>query len=57
MNKILYKKSIFHSIYQFMVLKIFQNNFPLYQWHHTIFYVKEIHSTKHFNEYNESIII
>jgi hypothetical protein len=25
-----------------MVFKIFQNCFPLYQWHHTTFYIKKI---------------
>jgi hypothetical protein len=40
-----------------MVFKIFQNCFPLYQWDYTIFYVKQNHLTKHFNKYNESIII
>jgi hypothetical protein len=35
-------KSIFHCMFQFMVFKIFQNCLPLYQWHHTIFYVKKI---------------
>jgi hypothetical protein len=50
-------KFIFHYISQFMVLKVFQNCLPLYQWHHPTFYVKKYHSTKYFNKYNESIII
>jgi hypothetical protein len=29
-------------MFQFMVLKIFQNCLLLYQWHHTAFYVKKI---------------
>jgi hypothetical protein len=40
-----------------MIFKIIQNCLPLYQWHHTTFYVKKNHLTKHFNRYNESIII
>jgi hypothetical protein len=47
------KKFIFHWISQFMVFKIFPNCIPLYQRHHTIFYVKKNHSDKH----NESKII
>ncbi len=43
MNKRIYKKSIFNFISQFMVFKIFQNFLPLYQWHHTTFYVKKNH--------------
>jgi hypothetical protein len=57
MNKGLYKKSVFHCIFQFMAFKIFQNGLPLYQWHHTILYVKKIQSNKHFSKFNESIII
>jgi hypothetical protein len=57
MNKKNYKKSIFHCICQSMVLKIFQNCLPLYQWHHIRFFVKKNHSTKNFSIYNESIMI
>jgi len=55
--KYFFIKIIFHCMSQFMVFKIFQNCLPLYQWHHITFYVKKNHSTKHFNKYNESIII
>jgi hypothetical protein len=58
MNKILYKKSIFHYISQFMVFKIFQNCLPVYQSKISHYFLyKKKHSTKHFNKYNESIII
>jgi hypothetical protein len=57
MNKKIIKKFIFHCISQFMVFKIFQNYFPLYQWHHITFHVKNNRSTKHFSKYNEFIII
>jgi hypothetical protein len=58
MNKKIYeKKSILHCVSQFMVFKKFQNCFPLYQWHHTIFLCQKKYSTKHFNKYDESIII
>jgi hypothetical protein len=57
MDKKIIKRSIFHGISQFMVFKIFQNRIPLYQWHHTTFYVKKNHSIKHFSKYNDSVII
>jgi hypothetical protein len=54
---LLARKSMFHYISQFVIFTIFQNCLPLYQWHHTTFYVKKNHCTKHFNKYNESIMI
>jgi len=42
MSKRLYKKIIFHCIFQFMIFKNFQNCLHSYQRHHTTFHVKKI---------------